>query len=252
MQPVKIILCLLAALAATPLAAKATWLTFDTRPFRPIAADLKEIKFDYIVLNEKRVNATIGAHYPILDLQLEGDHRGHPHLGVAVEGEREGVGGRRVEADVHPLGAGDVDVAAPAIFAGDRSVLLQRHELARMAERPVAAVGVGASVGRASVGKSHWRRRTQEYGRRFAGWLARTSSTISATSTTTEVIPVDTSIDVASSLVVIGALTLAAELGGEGLADLEFEALLKARLDLRIQRRLNALAKHQLQPGLGR
>ncbi|MFO1471642.1 MAG: DUF1207 domain-containing protein [Turneriella sp.] len=75
MQPVKKILCLLAALAATPLAAKATWLTFDTRPFRPIAADLKEIKFDYILLNEKRVNATIGAHYPILDLQLEGDHR---------------------------------------------------------------------------------------------------------------------------------------------------------------------------------
>ena len=38
------------------------------------------------------------------------------------------------------LGVGEVDVAPAAIVAGGLAVLLQRHELARMAERPAAAV----------------------------------------------------------------------------------------------------------------
>ena len=60
--------------------AKATWLKFENRPFRPIVSDLKEIKFDYIVLNERRVNATIGSHYPIFDLINDGQQ--HFQVGI--------------------------------------------------------------------------------------------------------------------------------------------------------------------------
>jgi len=57
---------LLFVLSGSIINAKASWLTFEPRPFRPIVSDVKEVKFDYIVLNEKRVNATIGSHYPIV------------------------------------------------------------------------------------------------------------------------------------------------------------------------------------------
>jgi len=66
---------ILFVLFSQTLNAKATWLKFDNRPFRPIVSDLKEIKFDYIVLNEKRVNATMGSHYPIFDLETDGQQQ---------------------------------------------------------------------------------------------------------------------------------------------------------------------------------
>ncbi len=58
----KIVLLLL---LNSPLLASSQWLKFDSRPFRPLGADVNEIKFDYIVLNNNRVNATMGAHYPV-------------------------------------------------------------------------------------------------------------------------------------------------------------------------------------------
>ena len=80
MKPKKMIM-LLSALLCTGIAeAKASWLTFVTRPYRPIVSDPKEIKFDYIVLNERRVNATIGGHYPIL--QIDADEDRHFQTGI--------------------------------------------------------------------------------------------------------------------------------------------------------------------------
>lgn len=67
-------------IAAESIHAKLQWLKFDTRPFRPISSDLKEVKFDYIVLNEKRVNATIGGHYPIFDWDI--DAKGRVQVGI--------------------------------------------------------------------------------------------------------------------------------------------------------------------------
>lgn len=71
MKTKKILTTLACLICLEAAEAKARWLTFEHRPYRPIASDLKEVKFDYIVLNEKRVNATIGGHYPIFDMTME-------------------------------------------------------------------------------------------------------------------------------------------------------------------------------------
>lgn len=76
----KLVILSACLLSAGGIHAKIQWLKFDHRPFRPIVSDLKEIKFDYVVLNEKRVNATIGGHYPILDLRAENDQ--HAQVGL--------------------------------------------------------------------------------------------------------------------------------------------------------------------------
>jgi hypothetical protein len=38
---------------------------WENRPYRPMYADTLEIKFDYMILNEDRMNTTMGGYYPI-------------------------------------------------------------------------------------------------------------------------------------------------------------------------------------------